>query len=117
MNVIESIEMVVNEVNIKTLKRRKIRNLIHRLRSNRVFDQYDKDRAPGIKMIFEPQFREVDLGNGLKETMNWENFTFLWDIDPNFPLKIVTTKEWVHAGGGYDKHGLCVPTAFTKQKM
>jgi hypothetical protein len=116
MNIIESLELVVNEVNEGKILRRKIRNLIFRLRSNRVFDKYEKDRAPGIKMIFEPQFREVNFGNGNNEKMSWENFTFLWDVDPKFPLKLVTSSEWIHAGGKYTKEGFCNPTAFTHQK-
>lgn len=114
MKLIDSVELVVNEVNIGILTRRKIRNLIFRLRSNRIFDKWEKDRCPGIKMIYEPQFRNVE---GIDEIMNWDNFTFLWDINPKFPLKIVTSKEWVHSGGEYTKEGFCKPTAFTRQKV
>lgn len=119
MKSVDSLELVVNEVNLGTLKRRKIRNLIFRLRSNRAFDPYDKDRVLGVKLIYEPQFRKVviDAKEGIEDIMDWENFTFLWDLHPKFPLKIVTSKEWVHSGGGYDKHGFCIPTAFTRQKM
>ena len=121
MNSIDSLELVVNEVNEGKLKRRKLRNIIFRLRSNRLFDKFEQDRALGVKMIYEPQFRKVPIINTngrivAEEIMSWENFTFLWDLDPQFPLKIVLTSEWVHAGGEYTKEGLCKPTAFTRQK-
>jgi hypothetical protein len=129
MDIIESIQLVVNEVNQGILPRRKIRNLLHRIRGNRIFDIWEKERAPGIKMIFEPQFREVivDETEGRTELMSWKNFTFLWDVNPQHPLVIVTSKEWVHSGGKYEKPkvddrgrvfpGRCIPTAFTQQPL
>lgn len=115
MDVIESIELVVKEVNERKILRRKIRNIIFRLRvkPNRLFNQFEKDRAPGVRMIFEPQFRKSPDGI----LMTWENFTYVWDLNPITPLKTVFTSEWAHAGGEYTKEGFCKPTAFTHQKV
>jgi hypothetical protein len=129
MNVMESMELVVNEVNQGILSRRKIRNLLHRIRGKRIFDTWEKERAPGVKMLFEPQFREViiDETEGTTEKMSWDNFTYLWDINPQHPLVVITSKEWVHSGGTFEKvkigkdgkvyQGRCIPTAFTHQPL
>lgn len=122
MDTIDSIELVVNEVRLGILPRRKVRNLIHRVRTGRIFDKWEIDRAPGIRAIYEPQFRKVN-----EEVMSWKNFTYLWDIHPTSPLVIVTAREWVHSGGTYERvkeakngevyQGRCIPTAFTNQPL
>jgi hypothetical protein len=129
MDIISSMELVVNEVSQGVLSRRKIRNLLHRIRTSRVFDTWAQERAPGVKMIFEPQFRKVivDETKGRTEIMSWKNFTYLWDVNPVHPLVVITAKEWVHAGGTYEKPkidkrgkvfpGRCIPTAFTQQPL
>lgn len=119
-----SMKLVVDEVASGVLLRRKVRNIIHRIRSNRLFDKWEKDRGIGIRLIFEPQFREVKMGQYTVK-MSWKNFTFVWDIHPKNPLQAVVTSEWIHAGGGYKRFGknndvptrICQPTAFTMQKL
>jgi len=120
MNVIDSMELVTSEIQLGKLTRRNVRQILHRIRSNRSrdFDKWYKERAPGLKIIFEKQFRYVN-----EELMDWKNFTFLWDVHPQFPLMTVASGEWVRAGGGFSdywkKRGIivCEPTAFTGQKI
>lgn len=118
MNVVDSMELVTNEIQLGFMTRRDVRRILHRIRGNRIWDKYYEKRAPGLRIIFEKQFKYV---NG--ELMNWKNFTFLWDVHPQFPLMTVSTSEWVHAGGGFSdywkKRGITVhePTAFTEQKL
>ena len=106
-------QKVTQKIAAGELTRRKVRNLLHRIRAKKVFDAADKELAQGLQFIIEPQFREVS--KGIK--MDWENFTFIWDIHPEFPLQIVAAHEWVHAGGKYraGKEQFCDPTAFTMQ--
>jgi len=118
MNVIDSMELVTNEIQLGSMTRRDVRKILHRIRGNRIYDKYFEKRAPGLRIIFEKQFRYI---NG--ELMTWENFTFLWDVHPQFPLMTVGVNEWVRAGGKFSeywkKKGIIIhePTAFTGQKL
>jgi len=48
--------------------------------------------------------------------MNWNTFTFMWDVDPNYPLSVIIEDEWDEKKGGYDKvTGVKSPSAFTRQ--
>lgn len=131
MDLVQSIELVTNEVrnaniyllipkgdknsqrifreNNEILLRRKIRNLCFRIREDRIYDTWEKERAPGVKAIMEGQWKQVG-----SYIMNWNNFASIWDIHPKYPLVIITQPEWYHAGGKIDKKtGLLIPTAFT----
>ena len=49
--------------------------------------------------------------------MTWDNFTFLWDVSPADPLKVIREDEWKDLGGRYDPiTGRKYPSAFTHQE-
>jgi len=126
--IIDSIELVANtvqsdmqrELKQKTLPRNQIRRILHKIRNGRHFEEKQKPYSTGLKMIFEQQFRYVDIGQE-KEMMSWENFTFLWDVHPVHYLMVVTPNEWAISGGEFIQQAqngptIHSPTAFTKQK-
>lgn len=91
------------------LMRRRVRNICFRIKENRLYDQWEIDREPAVRAIFEGQFRSVD---GIQ--MQWKHFAAQWDVHPTYPLVIITRREWNKEGGKIDKrNGLLVPTAFT----
>ena len=48
--------------------------------------------------------------------MNWNNFTFVWDVSPNDPLKVIRDDQWRDEGGRHDPiTGKKYPPAFTHQ--
>lgn len=60
--------------------------------------------------------------------MNWDTFTFNWDVAPNDPMRVVTMFEWADLGGKFETQmvlcddgiarpqKVCYPSAFTKQE-
>lgn len=114
IDVIGSMESVTEEVRLGTLPRRRIRNILFRIRDNRVYNDDIVSRAPGLQAIFESQFHKVQFGPQ-EISMEWSNFTVVWDVHPTHHLQIVTAQGWQHAGGEKDENGDHKPTAFTKQ--
>ena len=105
------IQSANNKLDLRTIRRR-LRYRIFRLREgNETFDM-------GLRKLIESQF---------EPNMNWENFTFEWDIGANDPLKVVSIFEWIDSGGSFESLNVpcsdgvtrpqkqCKPTAFTKQ--
>lgn len=129
-NIVDSMELVTMAVyngrtcNVKTceidhphLPRRKLRNLLFRIIQDKVWEEWMKPLAPGLKTIIEGQFKPVDMG-GQEIAMEWKNFTTIWDVHPTAPLQVITRREWYHAGGEYDKEiDRLSPTGFTKQQF
>ncbi len=86
--------------NTKTA-RRNIRYRLFRIREGNDLVQDD------LKQHMEEQFQ---FG------MSWNTFTFMWDVDPNYPLNIIIEDEWDEKKGGYDSAtGIKSPSAFTHQ--
>lgn len=82
--------------------RKQIRYRMFRIRENK--SEYDL----GLKKWMELQFTSG---------MNWENFTFTWDVSANDPLKVVEQLEW-DGQIVFDKMAgkkFCDPPAFTHQ--
>lgn len=92
--------------------RRRIRYRLFRIREGRY--EFDK----GLKKYIEQQF---------SPDMNWDTFTFNWDVAPYSPLEVITPWEWGSRGGKFDNvnvmcddgivrpEKICDPSAFTKQ--
>lgn len=87
------------------IQRRDIRYHIFRLR-----DGVDFTSSPEFSDYLE--LKEIIQKQFIDE-MNWENFTFDWDVSANDPLKVITQFEW---DGRVDLSKRCDPPAFTKQK-
>lgn len=88
--------------------RRQMRYRLFRIREGgRIGDAYDL----GLKKFMEAQFTSE---------MNWENFTYEWDVSPSNPLTIISKDisnyEWLEQGGKFDGADKKVPPAFTRQK-
>lgn len=82
--------------------RRGIRYRLFRIREGgRVAEEHDKGLKAWIELQFQPD-------------MNWQGFTFNWDVSPSAPLKVITPFEWYSEGGQIDD-GLLDPPGFTKQ--
>lgn len=82
--------------------RKQIRYRIFRIREGK--SEYDL----GLKKWIELQFTTG---------MNWDNFTFMWDVSANDPLKVVEQLEW-DGQIVFDKAAgkkFCDPPAFTHQ--
>lgn len=100
--------------------RASLRKMIHRMRQGCVVEHVEEDQLLGFKKLIESQF---------KHPMNWENFTFEWDLSAKDPLKIITVYEWQEEGGTFENRVVpddrgnpvnqkfCQPTAFTRQEI
>ena len=85
-----------------TTNRRQIRFRLFRIREGNDVVKDD------LKAHIEAQFQ---IG------MTWDNFTFLWDVSPADPLKVIREDEWKDLGGRYDPiTGRKYPSAFTHQE-
>ena len=95
--------MVIEELKKQILdgivKRRNIRYRLFRIKE-RKSDEIE------LKNYIESQFK-----NG----MDWDSFTFNWDVAPNDPLKVIEPFEWILFGGKQNMFG-CSPPAFTRQE-
>lgn len=65
---------------------------------------------------------DIDLKDKIesqfKDGMAWNNFTFIWDISPIDPYKVIKSTEWISNGGKInDLTGRYEPTGFTRQKI
>ena len=81
--------------------RKNIRYRIFRIREGN--DPVQDD----LKMFIESQFQ---FG------MSWKTFSYVWDVSPTDPLKVITEDQWDEEGGGYDvMTGIKSPSAFTHQ--
>lgn len=88
--------------NLPTVSRRQIRYRLFMIRQGK--DTITDD----LKSHIESQFQ---IG------MSWKNFTFLWDVSPNDPLKVIREDQWKDEGGSYDGiTGKKYPSAFTHQE-
>lgn len=88
--------------------RRQIRYRLFRIREGgRIREAYDL----GLKGFIETQFTSA---------MNWENFTYEWDVSPGNPLTVIpkdiSNYDWLEMGGKFDGADKKVPPAFTHQK-
>lgn len=102
------INELIMAVTAGKVTRRQMRYRIFRIREGgRVAKAYDL----GLKGFIEAQFTA---------DMNWENFTYEWDIAPNEVLKVIpkniTNYEWLELGGKFDGADKKIPPAFTHQK-
>ena len=66
------------------LTRYRVRNLLFRIRDNRV-EKQDKFLAEALWRVIAPQLRP-------RESI--KHFTFSWDVNPRQPLKIIHKEEW-----------------------
>lgn len=101
------IETLKEKILNKSILRRDIRYHLFRIRDGIDLSKYDeyKDYID-LKQIIESQF---------SPNMDWENFTFEWDVSSIDPLKVITSFEW---DGKIDKFlNKCDPPAFTKQTI
>ena len=49
--------------------------------------------------------------------MTWRTFTFMWDVSPTDPLKVITEEQRGDETGGYDPvTGMKSPPGFTHQE-
>ncbi len=98
--------MLIDDLTNNKIQRRDIRYHIFRLRDGINFSEFPEySQFIELKEIIEKQFIE---------DMNWENFTYDWDVSAKDPLKVITKFEW---DGQYDKFlNKCHPPAFTKQE-
>lgn len=125
-DIIDSMEIVTEAVRTGKLPRRKVRNLIFRIIQNKVWEKWMQPYAIGLATVIESQFKPVKIG-GIRKIdgkivdseevlMEWKNFTTVWDVHPEFPLQVITRKEWFHAGGKFDETiQKLSPTGFTQQ--
>ena len=61
---------------------------------------------------------KVKIESQFTDGMNWSNFTFVWDISPNDPYKVIKSNEWLTYGGHINEvSGKYEPTGFTRQKI
>ena len=49
--------------------------------------------------------------------MEWEGFTFYWDLHPKDHSKVIKKGEFFALGGDFDELGALRPTAFTEQEI
>lgn len=96
----------VKQVREGTIIRKQIRKMLFNIRKGHGEDN-------GLKEHIERQFPNA----GMNTTTYWNNFTHLWDISPNDPLKLIHELDWYREGGGYDELGGKSPTGFTKQEF
>ena len=95
---------LIIDVETGKVSRRQVRYLLFRIRDDDDrLHEFDK----GLKAFIELQF---------KPGMNWQNFTFTWDVSATKYLKVITPFEW-ESSGGRMKDGFCEPAAFTNQEM
>jgi hypothetical protein len=80
----EDTTMEVHKVTSGTLTRYQIRNTLFRMRDNRVEEKH-KELAEIVWAIIQPQ---------LVQPENLRNFTFIWDVDPHNPVKLIRRSEW-----------------------
>lgn len=87
------------DVTMETITRRQMRYIMFRIKSGQV-DAMDKDlKAVAGKL-------EKVLSKGMdSKNLNWGGFTFIWDLDPVSPPKIIadnSREAWLEAGGTFE---------------
>lgn len=94
-------------INENKVTRRDIRRHLFKIRNGVDLSSFPEYATyTELKTIIELQF--VD-------EMNWENFTYEWDVSAKDYLKVINKYEW---DGRFDKFlNRCDPSAFTKQEM
>lgn len=94
-----TIETIQEDLKSGKLQRRQIRYSLFRIRSGNLEDREE------LKTYIESQF---------SQDMNWQNFTFDWDVGVTNPLKVITKLQWIENGGKFGVFGFD-PPAFTGQ--
>lgn len=94
-----TIETIQENLKSGKLQRRQIRYSLFRIRSGNLEDREE------LKTYIESQF---------SQDMNWQNFTFDWDVGVTNPLKVITKLQWFENGGKFGVFGFD-PPAFTGQ--
>ena len=101
-------EFKVTEQISGRLSRRVVRNLLLRKRLGYAMEHNESALADAIWKVIEPQ---------LKGKFDLTQFTFVWDIAPNNPLKPIVEFQWEDCGGGFDQRtGAYDPPGFTNQE-
>ena len=104
MSIIDKLEKVTQDIQTGILTRRKVRNTLFRLRSDRLHTDEQRELAKVLSIIYEPQFSIVH-----EEKMSWDNFTFLWDLHPQHLMMVCPLGQWLNMGGRFDKQNMvCV---------
>lgn len=95
-------------------KRRMIRKTLHSVR-RKLLDPYLTD----VDFTFEESVLKEIFENQLdsNRALNWQSFTFNWDISPADHMKIIIRDHWSKGGGDFDEIGRHNPTAFTRQEI
>lgn len=83
---------------LPNLGRRRIRYILFRIKRGTT-DTMDRDlrmHASAIKAHFDKELR--------RESMSWAGFTFVWDISPSNPYKIIRRDVyvWAKEGGSFE---------------
>jgi len=97
----------------KILHRRRLREAMFKILK---YDARDLEHlmTPELKALYEIIDEQLDSNMG----MNWEGFTFVWDIHPKGMPVVVRKEAWVKEGGGFDPElGTHFPSAFTEQEI
>lgn len=91
-------------------KRKRMRHNLFKIVKAFKLDRELTPELQAIHDIIDPQLHENHF-------MEWEHFTFHWDLNPRDHRKIVTKANWFAEGGRYDELGSLMPTAFTEQEI
>lgn len=91
-------------------KRKNMRNRIFKIIKSK---KYGWELTPELQAIHDIIDTQL-YGNHF---MEWDQFTFHWDLNPKDHRKIITKANWFAEGGNYDEFGSLRPTAFTEQEI